>query len=67
MVHLAMLIIALFASQLAQSAPTTPLDAATLLQNGQAAQTLNSEFQTLNATDPCTSESQRTPGRYMDI
>ncbi|KXN91807.1 hypothetical protein AN958_11957 [Leucoagaricus sp. SymC.cos] len=36
----------------ARCAPT-PLDAATLLQNGEAAQTLNRQFETLKASDPC--------------
>ena len=33
------------------AAPT--LDSATLLKNGQDAQTLNAEFNKLSATDPC--------------
>lgn len=38
----------------AQSAPTS-IDANTLLQNGQAAQQLNAEFQSLKITDSCNS------------
>ncbi|KAI0076484.1 hypothetical protein K474DRAFT_1597780, partial [Panus rudis PR-1116 ss-1] len=35
------------------AAPTQSLDSATLLQNGQDAQTLNSEFQSLTVKDAC--------------
>ncbi|KII91262.1 hypothetical protein PLICRDRAFT_89592 [Plicaturopsis crispa FD-325 SS-3] len=45
----------LFALPFVRAAPTTALDAATLLQNGQAAQALNAQFQSLKATDPCNS------------
>lgn len=43
--------------QVVQSAPAAALDAATLLQNGQDAQTLNQEFKSLKASDPCESMS----------
>ena len=42
---------------LVRSAPTAALDAATLLQNGQEAQQLNSIFQNLTATDPCSGKA----------
>ena len=51
-----LLLVGLFASQTVLSAPMCPLDAATLLQNGQDAQILNAEFQNLTITDPCTCE-----------
>lgn len=43
---------ALFVFPLVLSAPTA-LDAGTLLQNGQVAQQLNAEFQTLKITEAC--------------
>jgi len=55
MLHFTTLFAAFFLSHLARSAPTTPLDANTLLQNAQAAQVLNTEFRTLKLTDACTS------------
>jgi hypothetical protein len=58
MLHYTTLLTAFFLSHLVQSAPTTPLDANTLLQNGQAAQVLNSEFRNLKLTDACTCESR---------
>jgi len=41
-----------FASTFVQSAPTA-LDVATLLKNGQAAQKLNAQFQTIKLSDAC--------------
>ncbi|KAF9457158.1 hypothetical protein BDZ94DRAFT_1203254 [Collybia nuda] len=43
---------------LVRSAPTPALDNATLLKNGQAAQKLNTLFQAIKETDPCTNEDK---------
>jgi len=51
--HFALVIASvLFASKLVYSAPTA-LDAATLLKNGQEAQKLNAQFQTIKISDSC--------------
>jgi len=42
-----------FASTFVQSAPTPALDVATLLKNGQEAQKLNAQFQTIKLSDAC--------------
>jgi hypothetical protein len=42
-----------FAYTFVQSAPTAALDAATLLNNGQEAQKLNAQFQTIKLSDAC--------------
>jgi len=42
-----------FASTFVQSAPTAALDVATLLKNGQEAQKLNAQFQTIKLSDAC--------------
>ena len=65
MIAIAFLFFSIFASPLALSAPT--LDASTLLQNGQAAQQLNAEFQTLKVTDACNSTSNITLLCFYDM
>lgn len=42
-----------FASTFVESAPTAALDVATLLKNGQDAQKLNAQFQTIKLSDTC--------------
>lgn len=46
----------LLAALSVHAAPTAPLDTATLLANGEAAQTLNAQFASLKVTDACQSE-----------
>lgn len=49
-------LIGLLAAFSVHAAPTAPLDAATLLSNGQAAQALNAQFTSLKTTDACQSQ-----------
>ncbi|KAF8067732.1 hypothetical protein FPV67DRAFT_1153321 [Lyophyllum atratum] len=55
---LATVLLAAMTSISVLAAPTQPLDAATLLKNGQNAQKLNVAFQTMKETDPCTDEDK---------
>jgi hypothetical protein len=55
MFSIAIFALGLVAFPLALSAPLVPVDPPTLLQNGQDAQALNSEFQNLTTSDLCIS------------
>lgn len=59
MTFLGFVAVALPLFQVVQGAPAAAaLDAATLQQNGQNAQTMNAQFQSLSAKDSCTSKSR---------